>query len=87
MHRRTFLSVLGLLASPRAASAQQAGKVYRVGFLGNSTATLEANLVGPSRDGLRDLGYVKVTDGGQVSQSNIWPRRPAGLERSSWRNA
>jgi hypothetical protein len=28
-------------------------------FLGNSTAALEANLVGPFREGLRELGYVE----------------------------
>ncbi|MBI2197233.1 MAG: hypothetical protein HYU42_01330 [Candidatus Rokubacteria bacterium] len=50
---------LALLAAPVAAGAQQAGKVYRIGFLGNSTAALEANLVGPFREGLRDLGYVE----------------------------
>jgi hypothetical protein len=38
---------LTLLAAPLAAEAQQAGKVYRVGFLRNSSAALEANLVGP----------------------------------------
>jgi putative ABC transport system substrate-binding protein len=47
------------LAAPLAAGAQEAGKIYRVGFLGNSTAALEANLVGPFREGLRDLGYVE----------------------------
>ena len=50
---------LGLLAAPLAADAQQAGRLPRIGFLGNSTPTLEANLVGPFRDGLRDLGYVE----------------------------
>ena len=61
IHRRTFLSTMagGLLAAPLAAEAQQAGKVYRIGFLGNSTEALEANLVGPFREGLRDLGYVE----------------------------
>lgn len=39
--------------------AQGADKLPRVGFLGNSTATLEANLIGPFRDGLRELGYVE----------------------------
>jgi len=59
--RRAFLATLtgGLLAAPFAAGAQQTGKVYRIGFLGNSTAALEANLVGPFREGLRDLGYVE----------------------------
>jgi len=48
-----------LLASVHLAEAQQPGKVPRIGFLGNSTAALEANLVGPFREGLRDLGYVE----------------------------
>ncbi|MBI3060022.1 MAG: ABC transporter substrate-binding protein [Deltaproteobacteria bacterium] len=39
--------------------AQQRGKVPRIGVLGNSTAALEENLVGPFRDGLRNLGYVE----------------------------
>ena len=43
---------------PLAARAQpQSGKMPRIGFLGNSTAALEANLVEPFRDGLRALGY------------------------------
>jgi len=33
--------------------------VPRIGFLGNSTAALEANLVGPFREGLREFGYVE----------------------------
>jgi putative ABC transport system substrate-binding protein len=37
--------------------AQTPAAVPRIGFLGNSTAALEANLVGPFRAGLRDLGY------------------------------
>ncbi len=41
------------------AQAQQTKKVPRIGFLGNSTAALEANLVGPFRGGLRDLGYIE----------------------------
>jgi putative tryptophan/tyrosine transport system substrate-binding protein len=41
----------------RGARAAAVGKVARVGFMGNSTAVLEANLVGPFRDGLRELGY------------------------------
>ena len=60
MHRRGFLKALAtFLVAPCAAEAQQAGKLYRVGFLGNTTAALEANLVGPFREGLRDLGYVE----------------------------
>jgi putative tryptophan/tyrosine transport system substrate-binding protein len=59
MNRRDFITLLGgtAVAWPLAGRAQQAGKIPRVGFMGNSTAALEANLVGPFRDGLRELGY------------------------------
>jgi putative ABC transport system substrate-binding protein len=62
-HPGTFVVVLvlALLAAPLAAQTQQATP-RRIGFLGNSTASLEANLVGPFRDGLRDLGYVEGRD-------------------------
>jgi putative ABC transport system substrate-binding protein len=60
MNRRAFIATAtAILAAPLAADAQQAAKVPRIGFLGNSTAALEANLVGPFREGLRDLGYVE----------------------------
>ena len=61
MDRRVFLSTLcgGLLAAPLAAEAQQAGKVYRVGYLGNSSASLEPDLVEALRQGLRNLSYVE----------------------------
>ena len=53
----TFLTLYAVIfAHSFTASAQQA-KIPRIGFLGNSTAALEANLVGPFREGLRDLGY------------------------------
>jgi ABC-type uncharacterized transport system substrate-binding protein len=57
--RREFITLLGSAAAgwPLAAPAQQQAKVPHIGFLGNSTAALEADLVGPFRDGLRDLGY------------------------------
>jgi putative ABC transport system substrate-binding protein len=59
MRRRKVLQLLGgatatMLAGPLAAHAQT---VRRIGFMGNSTAALEANLVGPFRDELRRLGY------------------------------
>jgi putative ABC transport system substrate-binding protein len=59
--RRRFLltSVAGVLSAPLTVEAQQGGKVHRIGFLGNSTAALEANLVGPFREGLRELGYLE----------------------------
>ncbi len=54
-----FILILGTLLGSLAAQAQQPGNVYRIGFLGNSTAALEANLVGPFREGLRDFGYIE----------------------------
>jgi putative ABC transport system substrate-binding protein len=59
MRRRGFIALIWCAAAllPLLALAQTPAKRYRVGFLGNSTATLEANLVGPFRDGLRALGY------------------------------
>jgi putative ABC transport system substrate-binding protein len=58
MKRREFITLIGsVTAWPLAARAQQSEKVPRVGFMGNSTEALEANLVGPFREGLRELGY------------------------------
>jgi putative ABC transport system substrate-binding protein len=56
--RREFLIGLGAaLAGSLPARAQLPQTMYRIGFLGNSTAALEANLIEPFRQGLRDLGY------------------------------
>ena len=59
MKRREFIILVGAstVVWPLAARAQRSAKVPRVGFLGNSTAALEANLIGPFREGLRELGY------------------------------
>ena len=68
MNRRTFLAGTGavLLAAPLAAQAQQAGKTYRIGILGNVSLTdpRSARLWGAFAEGLRDLGYV---DGGNTT--------------------
>ena len=68
-----------LLAAPLAAEAQQAGKVYRIGYsVHRSRAT--TGLRGRLRQGLRDLGYVE----GQTSSSrSALPRaaRPASRAR------
>ena len=60
--RREIVALLGVVAfaASSAAAAQDPEKrPRRIGFLGNSTAALEANLVGAFRDGLRELGYVE----------------------------
>ena len=58
MERRSFLGTLagGLLTAPLA-GAQQAEKVYRVGFL--SPLVGEDRMLGRLLQGLRDLGYVE----------------------------
>jgi hypothetical protein len=48
-----------ILATPLAAQTQQAEKVYRIGYLGNSSPALELDLVAAFRQGLHDLGYVE----------------------------
>jgi putative ABC transport system substrate-binding protein len=50
---------LGVLVGPLAAQTTPSAQVARIGFLGNSTPALEANLVGLFREGLRELGYVE----------------------------
>jgi len=40
----------------------QSGRVAKIGFLGNSTAALEGNLVAPFLEGLREQGYVEGRD-------------------------
>jgi putative ABC transport system substrate-binding protein len=52
--------ILSLLVTPLAAEAQQAGKVWRLAFLGDASATARAAYtLEPLRDGLRELGYVE----------------------------
>ena len=58
--RRAFIGVLAAsaLAAPLSSEAQQAGKVYRVGFLWDSPAVWPHALEA-FRQGLRDLGWVE----------------------------
>ena len=60
MDRRRFLlsSLAGALATPLAAAGQQ-GKSHRIGYVGNSSPSLEPKLLGAFRDGMRELGYVE----------------------------
>jgi putative ABC transport system substrate-binding protein len=58
VRRREFISLIGSAAVASSLEARaQAAKLPLVVFLGNSTHALEANLVGPFLDGLRELGY------------------------------
>ena len=64
MRRREFITLVvgGAALASGPAHGQTAGPPRRVGFLGNSTAELEANLVAPFRQALRELGYVEGRD-------------------------
>ncbi len=61
MHRRAFLGTLALLAAARAAEAQQAGKVYRLGYLGINRPPAGSPSLGPEPflTTLRELGHVE----------------------------
>lgn len=61
MKRKISLALvpLILLATGFAVKAQQASRPRRIGFLGNSNATLEANLLEPFKEGLREHGYIE----------------------------
>jgi putative ABC transport system substrate-binding protein len=59
MKRRQFISLLGAAAAarPLAAHAQPAGRVFRLGFVGLSTAAGMSRRFEAFRTALRDLGY------------------------------
>ena len=60
MNRRAFFTLtLGLVAAPLGAEGQQAGKVYRVGWLGSTNPIVGAPFLAAFRDGLRERGYVE----------------------------
>jgi ABC-type uncharacterized transport system substrate-binding protein len=67
MDRRAFVTGLGAaLAAPLAAEAQQMGRLYRIGILGNVSIAepYGASLWGAFVQGLRELGYA---DGQNIS--------------------
>lgn len=63
MERRRFIAALtgGLLAAPLPVEAQQAGKRYRVGFLGQSSPPSPGSKLrlGVFTKALQDLGYIQ----------------------------
>jgi ABC-type uncharacterized transport system substrate-binding protein len=60
MDRRAFVAgALTLGATPFAAAAQPAPKVYRIGYLGYFACSEDPVLRVPFRQGLRELGYVE----------------------------
>ena len=63
--RRAFLGALSLFIAPLGAEAQQTGKVYRIGFLGNVS---EPAATKAYDDGLRERGWLE-------GQNFVWERR------------
>ena len=61
MDRRAFISGItgGLLAAPLVAEAQQAGRTYRIGFLGPAAERVYTDSLLSLRTGLRERGYVE----------------------------
>ena len=60
MRRREFIGLVGGAAAwPLVAHAQQASKVWRIGYLGFGTAAAFADRAEALRAGLRDLGYIE----------------------------
>src|SRR5215510_947840 len=61
MDRRAFIGTLtsGLFAAPLAAGAQQAGKVWWIGYLSYLGCSDDPFFKDPFRQGLRELGYVE----------------------------
>ena len=60
MNRRAFLGTVagGLVVVRSIVEAQQAAKVYRIGFLTVASAESSAQLLNALTAGLRDLSYV-----------------------------
>jgi len=75
MDRRAFIGTLtgGLLAAPLGAEAQQAGKVYRIGFISASS---------PSSDPNWEVFVEKLRELGYVPSQNVVIERRAGEGRS-----
>jgi putative ABC transport system substrate-binding protein len=71
MERRSFIALVsgGLLAAPRAAAAQPAGKVPRIGYLASSTPTVGAGLLKAFTDGLQEHSW---TEGKNIAIEFRW---------------
>jgi putative ABC transport system substrate-binding protein len=69
--RRRFLltSVASALAGPLGAEAQQAGKVYRIGFLSGGSPAASTPVLEQFRQGLRELDYI---EGQNINIEHRW---------------
>jgi ABC-type uncharacterized transport system substrate-binding protein len=79
MNRRMFLRglTLGAVSAPRLAEAQQAGKVWRIGYLSLTSAEGDKSWVTAFGQGLRELGYMEGKN--IVVEQRHAARQPARL--------
>jgi putative tryptophan/tyrosine transport system substrate-binding protein len=54
-----LMVAVALYSAPSVSSAQQASKVYRIGFLSYLGCPIRPEAMGPLRQGLREFGYVE----------------------------
>jgi putative tryptophan/tyrosine transport system substrate-binding protein len=54
-----LMVAVALCSAPSVSSAQQASKVYRIGFLSYAGCPIRPDIMGPFRQGLRELAYVE----------------------------
>ena len=54
-----LMVAVALCSAPSVSSAQQASKVYRIGYLSYQGCPIRPEAMGPFRQGLRELGYVE----------------------------
>ena len=69
MRRREFIFLLGGAAAAWTFVAHAQQKPPLIGYMGNSTAALEANLLNAFREGLREAGY---EEGRNVAIKYLW---------------
>src|SRR5262249_59840824 len=69
MRRREFISLVGGAAATWTFAARAQLKTPLIGYMGNSTAALEANLLNAFREGLRDAGY---EEGRNITIKYLW---------------
>jgi putative ABC transport system substrate-binding protein len=73
MNRRAFIALLcGAAAWPRAARAQQPGRIARIGYLDVGPASARVDRVEALRAGLHGLGYV---EGRNIAIEFRWAER------------
>jgi putative ABC transport system substrate-binding protein len=86
IERRKFLATLGgAVAWPRAARAQQSGKIHRLGYIGLNQPNQVQHLLDVLRAGLRERGWIegpefclRLSVGRAQIGSSPGPRRRSG---------